>query len=70
MRESGIVYKCLPGQHDDLGISLRHAQLGGPSSAFGVVDGQDGGGTTAEAAAADLRMGCLYVTSLRHGQHH
>jgi hypothetical protein len=21
MRESGIVYKCLPGQHDDLGIS-------------------------------------------------
>jgi hypothetical protein len=21
LRESGIVYKCLPGQHDDLGIS-------------------------------------------------
>ena len=21
MREGGIVYKCLPGQHDDLGIS-------------------------------------------------
>ena len=35
MRESGIVYKCLPGQHDDLGISCamlnwaaRHPHLG------------------------------------------
>jgi hypothetical protein len=35
MRESGVVYKCLPGQHDDLGISCamlnwaaRHPHLG------------------------------------------
>jgi hypothetical protein len=35
MRESGIVYSCLPGQHDDLGISCamltwaaRHPHLG------------------------------------------
>jgi hypothetical protein len=22
MREGGMIYKCLPGQHDDLGISI------------------------------------------------
>ncbi len=39
-----------------------HAQLGGPSHPFGVVDGQDAGGTAAEAATADPRMGCVYLT--------
>jgi hypothetical protein len=29
------------------------------------LDGQAGGGTRAEAIAADLHMGCLYVTRLR-----
>ena len=65
MREAGIVYKCLPGQHDDLGISCAHAELGGPSPASELLDGQPGGGTPAEAAAADPRMGCVYVRRLR-----
>ena len=65
MRESGIVYKCLPGQHDDLGISCAMLNWAAHHPAFGGVDGQDGGGTPAEAAAADLRMGCVYVTRVR-----
>ena len=62
---------CLPIYHVGRSHLLEalhsdHAQLGGPSPPFGAVDRQDGGGTAAEAAAADPRMGCVYVTRLRH----
>src|SRR6516165_12782076 len=46
---------------------LRHAQLGGPSPAFGMVDGQRAGGTPAKAAAPDPHMGCVYVMRLWSG---
>ena len=65
MREGGIVYKCLPGQHDDLGISLRDAELGGSSSAFGLLDGQhDGGPPAAPPPTTKNQLGRLDVTSL------
>jgi hypothetical protein len=65
IREGGIVYKCLPGQQDDLGISCAMLELGGASPAFGLLDGQRDGGTPADAAAADPQLGCVHVTRLR-----
>jgi hypothetical protein len=45
LRDTGIVYKCLPGQHDDLGISCamlawaaRHPHLQGWMQAFPSLD--------------------------------
>ena len=52
-----------PNRAPGIGGVAGHAQLGGPSSASGLLDGQDGGGTPAEAAATDPRMGCVYLTS-------
>jgi hypothetical protein len=37
MRESGIVYTCLPGQHDDLGISCAMLAWAARPSAFELV---------------------------------
>ena len=62
------MYKCLPGQQM-ISASLALGSIERPIAAFGV-DGQHVGRTPAEAATADLRMACLYVTSLRHRQHH
>jgi hypothetical protein len=57
--DNGSRVLALPGSDDSI-------KLGGPSPPFGVVDRQDGGGTAAQAAAADPRMGRVYVTRLRH----
>ncbi len=54
MREGGIVYKCLPGQHDDLGISCAMLNWAARHPHLEAWMGNDGGGTPAEAAAADL----------------
>ena len=57
--DSGIVYKCLPGQQM-IKASLALWSIGRPVTpiwSFGLA-----GMVAAEAAAADPRMGCVYLT--------
>ena len=63
-----MVYTCLPGRHDDLGISCamlawaaRHPHLQSLGRQRSI------GRATAAPAAAELRLGSVYVSVARDG---
>ena len=64
MRESGsIVYKCLPGQHDDLGISCAMVNWAARHPHLEWWMGNMLAARRPKRSAADLRMGCVWLTT-------
>jgi hypothetical protein len=66
LRDTGVVYSCPPGQHDNF---HRHAGLGGPASASRILAAQPARVTAAAQAARKIRLALgVHIIIVRHGE--